>query len=148
MTSITIIGEKLAKKDEEFIFIGPQNDCKNCKLKNICFNLKQYHRYKITKVRDKRHSCTVHKGDAVVVEVEEQPIETVIDKKYTKGSAITLDEKECEDPLCPYFDICTNKALQPGKKYTIEKILDSIPCSKGKSLQRVILTEKKIKESV
>ncbi len=33
MTSITIVGEKLANKDEEFIFIGPQNDCKNCKLK-------------------------------------------------------------------------------------------------------------------
>ncbi|MBS3748679.1 MAG: UPF0179 family protein [Candidatus Thermoplasmatota archaeon] len=143
MTSITIIGEELAKKDEEFIFIGPQNDCKNCKLKNICFNLKQYHRYKITNVRDKRHSCTVHKGDAIVVEVEEQPIETAIDKKYTKGSAITLDKKECDEPLCPYYDLCTNKAIQPGKKYIIENILETIPCEKDKSLQRVILTEKK-----
>lgn len=143
MTSITIIGEKLAKKDEEFIFIGPQNDCKNCKLKNICFNLKQHHRYKITNVRDKRHSCLVHEGDAIVVEVEEQPIETAIDKKYTKGSAITLDRNDCDETLCPYFDLCTNKAVQPGKKYTIEKILETIPCGKGKSLQRVVLSEKK-----
>jgi uncharacterized protein len=143
MTSITIIGEKLAKKDEEFIFIGPQNDCKNCKLKNICFNLKQHHRYKITNVRDKRHSCLVHEGDAIVVEVEEQPIETAIDKKYTKGSAITLDRNDCDETLCPYFDLCTNESVQPGKKYTIEKILETIPCGKGKSLQRVVLSEKK-----
>jgi len=142
MTSITIIGEELAKKGEEFIFIGPQNDCKNCKLKNICFNLKPYHRYKIIKVRDKRHSCTIHKGDAIVVEVEEQPIRTAIDKKYTKGSAITIDQKECDEKLCQYYDLCTNKALKIGKKYTISKILEPITCPKGDSIQKVILSEK------
>ena len=139
MTSITIIGEKLANKDEEFIFIGPQNDCKNCKLKNICFNLKQYHQYKITSVRDKRHSCSVHAGDAIVVEVDEQPIETTIEKKYTKGSVITYETKECNEKLCLYYDLCTNKALEPGKKYLITDILDDIPCSKGETIQRVTL---------
>ena len=142
MTSITIVGEKLAQKDEEFIFIGPQNDCKNCKLKNICFNLKQYHRYKIINVREKRHSCTVHSGDAIVVEVEEQPIETAIDKKFTKGSAVTIEENECENSLCPHYELCSNKALEPGKKYTITEILEEIDCPKGESIQRVILSEK------
>jgi uncharacterized protein len=142
MTSITIVGEKLANKDEEFIFIGPQNDCKNCKLKNICFNLKQYHQYKITSVRDKRHSCSVHTGDAIVVEVDEQPIETTIEKKYTKGSVITYEKKECNEKLCLYYDLCTNKALEPDKKYLITDILDDIPCSKGESIQRVTLKEK------
>lgn len=142
MTSITIIGEKLANKDEEFIFIGPQNDCKNCKLKNICFNLKQYHQYKITSVRDKRHSCSVHAGDAIVVEVDEQPIETTIEKKYTKGSVITYETKECNEKLCLYYDLCTNKALEPDKKYLITDILDDIPCSKGETIQRVTLKEK------
>lgn len=142
MTSITIIGEKLANKDEEFIFIGPQNDCKNCKLKNICFNLKQYHQYKITSVRDKRHSCSVHAGDAIVVEVDEQPIETTIEKKYTKGSVITYETKECNEKLCLYYDLCINKALEPDKKYLITDILDDIPCSKGETIQRVTLKEK------
>ena len=142
MTSITIIGEKLAHKDEEFIFIGPQSDCRNCKLKNICFNLKQHHRYKIINVREKRHSCTVHDGDAIVIEVEEQPIETAIDKKFTKGSAVTIEENECEDRLCPYHELCSNKALEPGKKYTIQAILEEIECPKGEPIQRVILSEK------
>lgn len=142
MTSITIVGEKLANKDETFIFFGPQNDCKNCKLKNICFNLKQYHQYKITTVRDKRHSCSVHAGDAIVVEVDEQPIETTIEKKYTKGSVITYETKECNEKLCLYYDLCTNKALEPGKKYLITDILDDIPCSKGETIQRVTLKEK------
>ena len=142
MSSITIIGENLASKDEEFIFMGPQSECRNCKLKNICFNLKQNHRYKIINVRDKRHSCNIHKGDAVVVEVECQPIETAIDKKYTKGSAITIEKQECDNELCSYYDLCTNKALTPGHKYTIIEILDAIPCEKGRSIQRVVLSEK------
>ena len=142
MTSITIVGEKLANKDEAFIFIGPQSDCKNCKLKNICFNLKQYHQYKITTVRDKRHSCSVHAGDAIVIEVEELPIETTIDKKYTKGSVITYEKNDCDEQLCSYYDLCTNQALEPNKKYVITEILDDIPCSKGESIQQVTLKEK------
>ena len=142
MTSITIVGEKIAIKDEEFIFIGPKSDCRNCKLKNICFNLKQHHRYKITNVREKRHSCTVHEGDAIVVEVEEQPIETAIDKKFTKGSAVTIEENECDNSLCAYHELCSNKALENGKKYTIKAILEEIECPKGEPIQRVILSEK------
>ena len=71
MPLVTLIGEKLAKENEEFIFLGPQNDCKNCKLKTVCFNLKQNCRYKITKVREKRHSCSLHDGNAAVIEVQE-----------------------------------------------------------------------------
>ncbi len=141
MAQITIIGEKIAKKDEEFIFVGPQSDCKNCKLKNICFNLKMNYRYKIIAVRDKRHSCSVHEGDVIVVEVEEQPIETTIDEKFTQGSMFTFERKDCDESTCLYHDLCTNEALKPGKKYTISKVLESIPCSKGKSLKRVILSE-------
>ena len=71
MPLVTLIGEKLAKENGEFIYLGPQNDCKNCKLKTVCFNLKQGGYYKITKVRDKKHSCNVHEGCAAVVEVQE-----------------------------------------------------------------------------
>jgi len=71
MPLVTLIGEKLAKENDEFIYLGPQNDCKNCKLKTVCFNLKQGSQYKIIKVRDKRHNCNVHEGNAAVVEVQE-----------------------------------------------------------------------------
>ena len=37
MPLVTLIGEKLAKKDFEFIYLGPINDCRNCKLKTVCF---------------------------------------------------------------------------------------------------------------
>lgn len=141
MAQITIIGKNLARQDEEFVFLGPQTDCKKCKLKNICFNLKKNHSYRIITVRDKNHSCTIHEGNAIVVEVEELPIETAIDKKYTKGSAISVEKNNCSDESCPYYELCANDALQPGKKYSILNVLETIPCSKNKSLKRVILSE-------
>ena len=70
MPLVTLIGEKLAVENKEFIFLGPQSDCKNCKLKTVCFNLKQGGRYQILKVREKRHSCNVHEGCVAVVEVK------------------------------------------------------------------------------
>lgn len=71
MPLVTLIGEKLANEGEEFIYLGPNKECGNCKLKTVCFNLKPGRTYKITKIRDKRHSCNVHDENVIVVEVQE-----------------------------------------------------------------------------
>ena len=73
MPFVTLIGEKLAIEGDEFIYLGSNNGCRNCKLKTVCFNLKPGSAYKITKIRDKRHSCNVHYGNVVAVEVQELP---------------------------------------------------------------------------
>lgn len=141
MTLVTLIGEKLAEKNTEFIYIGPLNECRNCKLKNVCFNLKTHRRYKITKVRDKRHNCNVHVGNVVVVEVEEQPIETAIDKKHVEGSSTKIEKKNCDNIHCEFYDLCTNEAVQKDKTYKIVKIMESINCPKGYNLNKAELTE-------
>ncbi|MCD6237626.1 MAG: UPF0179 family protein, partial [Thermoplasmata archaeon] len=33
MPSVTLVGERMAKKGLEFIYMGPSSNCKNCKLK-------------------------------------------------------------------------------------------------------------------
>jgi uncharacterized protein (UPF0179 family) len=91
MPLVTLIGEKLAKNEAEFIYIGPNNECRNCKLKTVCFNLKIGRKYKITNIRDKRHNCNVHEGTVAVVEVQEMPIITAIEKKYSEGSKIKIN---------------------------------------------------------
>ena len=68
MTLVTLVGERLANEDEEFVYLGPNNECKNCKLKTVCFNLKPGRQYKITNVREKQHNCNVHEGNVVVVQ--------------------------------------------------------------------------------
>ena len=134
MGLVTIVGEQLAKKNNEFIYLGPLSECRDCKVKTVCFNLKPFHQYKIINIRDKRHNCSVHEGSAVVVEVEEQPIRTTIDKKISKGSVTRLEPHSCDVSFCPFYDICTSRAIQKGKKYKIENIVSDVDCQKNESL--------------
>jgi len=135
MTLVTLIGERLAKKDNEFVYLGPNNDCRNCKLKTVCFNLKPNRRYKITKVRDKKHNCKIHEGTAVVVEVKKQLIKTAIDKKHTEGSKANIEKIDCKNIGCKYYDLCKIN-LQKDKTYVIKKIYEDIDCPIGNKLQK------------
>lgn len=141
MALVTLIGEKLAKEDEEFIYLGPNNNCKNCKLKTVCFNLKPGRRYRIIEIRDKRHSCEIHEGNVAVVEVQEMPIITAIDKELTEGDTAKIEKKECENIGCTNFELCNNIALQKDKNYKITRIYESIECLRGYELQKAELSD-------
>ena len=141
MGLVTIVGDLLAKKEVEFIYLGPLDECKKCKVKTACFNLKPYHTYKIINIREKKHGCSVHEGPGVVVEVEEQPIRTTIDKKLSKGSITQLEPKTCDNLFCSYHENCTTPAVQKGRKYKIDTILDDVDCDKGESLVQADVIE-------
>jgi hypothetical protein len=136
---VTLIGENLAIEDSEFTYIGPINECRSCKLKTVCFNLKIGRRYKILKVRDKKHNCNVHEGKAAVVEVQELPIIASIDKKLSEGSTAKIEPKECKIISCSNYDICHSSAIQNDKKYRIVKVYESLECPLGYDLKRAEL---------
>jgi len=140
MPLVTLIGEKLAIEDAEFVYLGPQNDCRNCKLKTVCFNLKPGRRYKITNIRDKRHSCNVHEGNAAVVEVQELPIYTSIDNKISEGTTTKIKKDNCGSIGCPNYDLC-NISLSKDKKFKIVKIYEDIECPMGFKLKRAEIVE-------
>jgi len=141
MALVTLIGEKLAKEGGEFVYLGPNNDCRHCKLKTVCFNLKLGRHYKITTVREKRHSCTIHEGEAAVVEVQELPILAAVDKKLSEGYSSKIEKQECGNIGCEYYDLCCTITLQKDKTYTIKKIYESINCPIGRELQKAELTD-------
>ena len=140
MPLVTLIGEKLAKKDIEFIYIGPNNECRNCKLKTVCFNLKVGRKYKITNIRDKEHNCNVHEGTANVVEVQELPIITSVDKKYSEGDKTKIEKDECNNIGCEHFLICSTP-IQKDKSYKINKIIEKIKCPIDLDIQIVELVD-------
>jgi len=138
---VTLIGEKLAKEGSEFIYLGPNSECRGCKLKTVCFNLKPGRRYRIMKVRDKRHSCSVHEGDAVVIEAKEMPITAAINRKLSEGSIAKIEKKECDNTGCTNYKLCHNIALQRNRKYKIIKIHERLDCPLGYNLQKAELIE-------
>jgi hypothetical protein len=141
MALVTLIGEKLAKEGEEFIYLGPNNECRNCKLKTVCFNLKPKRQYRITKIREKQHNCGLHEGKVVVIEVSEIPFTAAINKKLSEGTRTKVDKKECKNIGCINFETCTNIAVQKGKTYTVKKVFEKIDCPRNYELYRAELTD-------
>ncbi|MBD3263343.1 hypothetical protein GF374_03110 [Candidatus Woesearchaeota archaeon] len=141
MALVTLIGEKLAIEGEEFIYLGPNSECKNCRLKTVCFNLKPGRKYKIEKLREKQHDCNVHEGKVVVVEVSEMPISTAIDKNLPQGTTTKVEKNDCGNIGCNNYEICTNIALQKNKTYKIKKVYGKINCPKGYNLYKVDLED-------
>ena len=140
MPLVTIIGEKLAIKNSEFIYLGPNNDCRSCKIKTVCFNLKVGRKYKITEIRDKKHSCKIHEGSASVVEVQELPIITTVEKGLPEDEKIDIKNKNCDSVGCTHYEICNIK-LPKDKKYIISKVIEDVKCPLDYKLQKVELKE-------
>ncbi len=141
MATVTLIGSLLAEVDTEFLYIGPLSECKNCKLKTVCFNLTPGHVYKITSIREKHHPCQIHAQDVVVVEVEKQPIITAIPTKEQPTASIEGEKIFCPHIGCDHYDLCTNPAVQEGKTYTVKKNLGKMSCLCNHDLYKVELSD-------
>ncbi len=139
MTFITLIGEKLAKKGTEFVYMGMGKACRGCKLKMVCSNLKKGRHYRITNVRDKHHDCALHEGGVRAVEIEEIPMVVNIPKDNATGSVVSFEPLSCKNRGCPNFLVC--HPLINNKKYKIVKVLETVECPEGFHLKKVILDD-------
>jgi len=137
---ITLIGEKLAVEGLEFTYLGSNSECKNCRLKTVCFHLKPGRNYTITNIRDKKHPCTVHEGSAVIVEVNELPFIAAVTKKISEETETAVERQKCNNIRCEFFNLCTNRSLKK-KNYTIKKTFGKIECPLGYELYKVGLTD-------
>lgn len=140
-TIITLIGEKLAKVGNEFIFRGGAKECNVCKLKKTCLNLNKGSKYRITAVRNTgQHDCAVHYQGACAVEVIEAPLEISIEsKKAIKGSTIVFEPLSCRVSSCENYGLCHPSGLKKGDKVTIMDVGNDViePCSKEYTLKAV-----------
>ena len=140
---VTLIGAKLAKEGEEFIFLGPSKKCEECRLKNACTNLELDRRYKIEKVRNEiKHECFIHEDGALVVEVRESSMPVAIDATYAfKNSKFVFEPPNCKVSDCELFDACHPTGLKEGDRCTILEVVGeaSSGCKEGRVLKMVAM---------
>ncbi len=139
MTFVTLIGKKLAHEGADFIYVGVTSECRGCRLKTVCSNLKEGRRYRITRVRDKHHECELHADGVVPVEIEQLPIDTTVPSDATKGTEVSYTEAQCDNVGCELYEIC-----HPGvteKKYRILEVVGDVDCPEGYDLKRVQLDD-------
>jgi len=139
MVLVTLVGEQLAKKDKDFIYMGSLSECRDCKLKNVCFNLEDGCRYKITNIRDVRHDCKIHEGGVRIVEVEKTLLPAAVESKNAiEGETVRINP-DCKNIGCDYYFLCCPVGVKPEMKLKISKIKGDIKCPENKNLKEVLL---------
>ncbi len=140
-TIITLIGAKLAKAGNEFIFKGAAKECEPCKLNKTCLGLNIGSKYRIINLRNSgKHECFVHDSGVCAVEVIEAPIIMALEsKKAIKGSKIAYEQISCNFSNCENVVLCRPSGLRQGDKYSITNVEGELnePCRKGYSLKVV-----------
>ncbi|MFQ6106966.1 MAG: UPF0179 family protein [Thermoplasmata archaeon] len=141
MVLVTLVGEKQVKEGNEFVYSGPLSECKDCRLKGVCFNLEEGKRYRISSVRTLHHNCRVHEEGVRVVEVEVVPVDTAVDvKSAVEGSTITLKFPDCREIGCEHYRLCHPIGLKNRQKATIIEVIGRVDCPQKRPLKRVRLT--------
>ncbi|WP_407375773.1 UPF0179 family protein [Methanobrevibacter sp.] len=139
---ITLIGKKLAKEGQEFVFLGPAPECEKCRFKSSCIgNLEENRKYVITEVKDNEQKCPIHAEDAVIpVEIERASITLLTDSKSIfEGSTFTYNAPDC-DETCEFHDLCFPEGLiENDKCIVLENNGKHKECKKGLNLNNLTL---------
>jgi len=141
MVLVTVVGELQCRRGYEFVFEGPLAECRDCKVRNICFHLDENRRYRVTDVRDLHHECKVHEGGVRVVEVERIPTKAALPARVAlEGSVITFEESDCDAVGCPNYRLCNPFGATEGMKCKILSVdPGEVACPRARSLRVVSL---------
>lgn len=140
---ITLIGKDLAQKGTEFVYLGPAEECGECRFKSSCIgNLEKNRKYVITDIKDSEQKCPVHSQNTVVpVEIEMAEIDVLTtSKNIFEGSTFTYNAPEC-DEYCEFHDLCFPEGLIEEDKCIVIKNQGKHKeeCKKGFKLNKLTL---------
>ena len=137
MVLLTVVGEGLAHPGYTFVYLGPLAECKECKVKNVCFGLVRGKRYRVVGPRKVKHACKVHDGNVQVVEVEDVAFEVCIPEKgLVEGSAVTMAQMDCKRVACASHRLCVPLGIDQGTRVKILELSDRVECAAGESRRR------------
>lgn len=140
---ITLIGKDLAKKGQEFVFLGPADECENCRFKSSCIgNLELNRKYIVVDVKENEQKCPIHaEGKVIPVEIERAQIDILTDSKNIfEGSTFTYNALDC-DENCDYHDLCFPDGLLENDKCIVlnHEGKHKGECKKGYKLNKLTL---------
>ncbi|MFC6973793.1 UPF0179 family protein [Halomicroarcula sp. GCM10025709] len=129
MSTVTLVGTRLASVGEEFVYHGEASGCAGCPYRDQCLNLTEGRRYRITEVRQSGQTldCAVHDDGVRAVEVEPAPVRANVPTKGAyAGSAATL-AGPCPHTECPSHRYCEPAGADFDEEYRIDSIVGDPP---------------------
>ena len=129
MSTVTLVGARLAEKGREFVYCGKADGCEGCPYRNQCLNLTEGARYRVTEVRENARvlDCAVHDVGVRAVEVEPASVPANVPSQSAYvGSRAALDGP-CPYTECPSHPYCVPDGAEFDAEYRIEDVLGDPP---------------------
>lgn len=144
MSTVTLIGTRLAEPGTEFVYHGEADGCAGCPYRSQCLNLDPDTKYRVTDVRENAQTldCAIHDGGVRAVEVEPVSVTANITSKGAFAGSKTRLPGPCPYVDCPSHGYCEPDGLAFDEEYRIQKSVGDPPhdvCHLDRSLELVEL---------
>jgi uncharacterized protein (UPF0179 family) len=129
MTTVTLVGTRLAEAGEEFVYHGEASGCEGCPYRDQCLNLTVGNRYRITTVRQSGQTldCAMHQDGVRAVEVEPAPIKANVPSKGAYAGSKASLMGPCPHTECPSHPYCEPAGADFDEEYRIAEIIGDPP---------------------
>lgn len=129
MTTVTLIGTRLANEGEEFVYHGESSACDGCPYRDQCLNLTDGRRYRVQEVREGGNTldCAVHDTGVVAVEVEPAPIRANVPSSVAFAGSKTSLAGPCPHTDCPSHEFCEPAGADFDEEYRIDSVAGDPP---------------------
>jgi uncharacterized protein (UPF0179 family) len=129
MSTVTLIGTRLADIGREFVYEGESEACEGCPYRQQCLNLTEGQRYRVTNIRESAQTleCAVHDDGVRAVEVVPAPITAnVTAQNAYAGSKVSLPGS-CPHTDCPSHEYCVPEGASMDEEYRIQSVIGEPP---------------------
>ncbi|AFK20511.1 UPF0179 family protein [Haloferax mediterranei ATCC 33500] len=129
MTSITLIGARLADPGTEFVYRGESSACEGCPYRQQCLNLTEGVRYRVIDVRENTQvlDCAVHDEGVRAVEVEPAPVRANVPSKGAYAGSKASLQGPCPHTECPSHQYCVPEGAEFDQEYRISTVIGDPP---------------------
>ncbi|GGK81159.1 UPF0179 family protein [Haloarcula sebkhae] len=129
MTTVTLVGTRLAEAGAEFVYRGEASGCADCPYRDQCLNLTTGNRYRITNVRQSGQTldCAMHDTGVRAVEVEPAPIQANVPSKGAYAGSKASLPGPCPHTECPSHPYCEPAGAEFDEEYRISEITGDPP---------------------
>ena len=145
MTTVTLIGTRLAEEGSEFVYRGEASGCDGCPYRKQCLNLVEGRRYRVTDVRDGTQvlDCAMHDTGVRAVEVEPASVTVNVPSKAAYAGSRASLAGPCPHVECPSHPYCEPQGAELDREYRIETVHGDPPhdvCALDRDLTQVEFT--------
>ena len=129
MTTVTLIGDRLAEEGREFVYGGEAAGCEGCPYRSQCLNLTEGRRYRVTAIRDNAQllDCALHDNGVRAVEVEPAPVRANVASQGAYAGSKAELEGPCPYTECPSHEFCVPDGADFETEYRIAEVVGEPP---------------------